>query len=69
MHGVTPMTPSAKDSYRYSIVYYALRGMKDCFTFAVETAKARESRTNREDNMAKALKGEIPMPQIGSKNK
>lgn len=69
VHGVTPMTPSASDSYRYSIVYYALRGMKDCFTFAVETAKARESRTNREDNMAKALKGEIPMPQIGSKNK
>ena len=63
------MTPSAKDAYRYSVVYYALRGMKDCFTFAVETSKARASRTNREDNMAKALKGEIPMPHIGGKHK
>jgi hypothetical protein len=65
VHGVTPMTPSADDSYRYSIVYYALRGMKDCFTYAVETAKARESRTAREDNMAKALKGEIASPVLG----
>jgi hypothetical protein len=32
--------------------------MKDCFTYAVETAKAKESRTAREDNMAKVLKGE-----------
>lgn len=65
VHGVTPMTPSADDSYRYSIVYYALRGMKDCFTYAVETAKARESRTAREDNMARALKGEIASPVLG----
>jgi hypothetical protein len=39
--------------------------MKDCFTYAVETAKARESRTAREDNMARALKGEIASPVLG----
>jgi hypothetical protein len=39
--------------------------LKDCFTYAVETAKARESRTAREDNMAKALKGEVDMPVLG----
>lgn len=65
VHGVTPMTPKSADSYRYSVVYYALRGLKDCFTYAVETAKARDSRTNREDNMARALKGEIEMPVFG----
>jgi hypothetical protein len=65
VHGVTPMSPKTTDAYRYSIVYYALRGMKDCFTYAVETAKAKVSRTNREDNMARALKGEIDMPTMG----
>ena len=58
MHGVTPMKPRSKDGYRYSIVYYALRGMKDCFTFAVETAKGAENRTKREEHMAAVLKGE-----------
>jgi hypothetical protein len=50
------MHTSAKDGYRYSIVYYALRGMKDCFTFAVETAKGAENRTKREEKMAEDLK-------------
>lgn len=67
VHGVTPMSPKADDAYRYSIVYYALKGMKDCFTYAVETAKARESRTAREDNMAKVLKGEVSAPILGNK--
>jgi len=56
VHGVTPMTPVKKDAYRYSIVYYALRGMKDCFTFAVETANGAQNRTKREDKMAEDLK-------------
>jgi len=56
VHGVTPMMATAKDGYRYSIVYYALRGMKDCFTFAVETAKGAQNRTKREDKMAEELK-------------
>ena len=56
VHGVTPMQETAPDAYRFSIVYYALRGMKDCFTFAVETAKGAENRTKREDKMAEQLK-------------
>lgn len=48
LHGVTPMTPTRPDGYRYSIVYYALKGMKDCFTAAMETAYAREARTRQE---------------------
>ena len=52
IHGVTPMRLTAPDGYRYSIVYYALRGMKNCFEAAVETAYARKKRTEREQSMA-----------------
>lgn len=59
VHGVTPMQATASDGYRYSVVYYALRGMKDCFTYAVETAHAKRKRTEREREMARrALTGE-----------
>jgi hypothetical protein len=36
--------------------------MKDCFTYAVETAKGKERRTAREDKMAAVLKGEAEAP-------
>lgn len=53
VHGVTPLTRIRKDDgYRISIVYYALRGMKDCRTAAEETAKAQIKRTEREAAMA-----------------
>jgi len=48
VHGVTPMTKLAKDAYRYSAVYYAMRRMKDCHTFAVEIGEGRRRRTERE---------------------
>lgn len=57
VHGVTPMTPRATDAYRYSIVYYALKGMKDCHTAAAETAYARRRRTEREIAMAAKTRG------------
>ena len=56
MHGVTPMKAVTKDAYRYSIVYYALRGMKDCYTYAMETAYGKRKRTEREREMAKRVK-------------
>jgi hypothetical protein len=52
VHGVTPMVKKRADSYRVSIVYYALQGLKDCHTFAEETATARKRRTDREERMA-----------------
>jgi hypothetical protein len=58
------MTPKKDDAYRYSVVYYALRGMKDCFTYAVETAKGKESRTAREDGMARDI---VEGTDIGNK--
>lgn len=66
VHGVTPMSPRREDGYRYSVVYYALRGMKDCFTHAVETAYARRKRTEREQDIARRLaEGEPSLREQG----
>lgn len=63
VHGVTPMHTTAPDGYRYSVVYYALRGMKDCFTYAVEQEHAKRERTRRERTMAERAKsGERLVP-------
>lgn len=63
VHGVTPIRKRQEDGYRYSIVYYALRGMKDCYTHAVETAYAQRRRSERERDMAKRLaNGERGIP-------
>lgn len=48
VHGVTPMHRRSVEAYRYSIVFYALRGMVDCATYAEETVKAALTRTIRE---------------------
>jgi hypothetical protein len=62
VHGVTPIRVVAKDGYRFSVVFYALRGVKDCYTSAEETLYARRRRTKREQDMADRLgKGE-PAP-------
>ncbi len=59
VHGVTPMKTRSKDGYRYSIVFYAKRGMKDCHTYAVEVGEARARRKDREAGMATATPEEI----------
>lgn len=51
VHGVTPMRKTRADGYRISVVYYALQGLKDCHTFAEETAYARRRRAEREDSL------------------
>jgi hypothetical protein len=66
LHGVTPISHVSKDAYRYSVVYYCLRGMKDCFTYAVEQAEARKKRTAREVGLASAVKGDTEF-KIGNK--
>lgn len=55
VHGVTPMAKEKPDGYRISTVYYALRGMKDCFTFALEQSEALKRRTARERNLADGI--------------
>lgn len=59
VHGVTPMESTAKDGYRYSIVFYALRGMKDCHTYAVEVGESRRKRTERENTMVDSTAEQI----------
>jgi hypothetical protein len=51
VHGVTPMRTRQKDGYRYTVVFYAKRGMKDCHTYAVEIGEARKKRKTRELGM------------------
>lgn len=61
VHGVTPMATTKPDGYRYSLVYYALRGMQDCFSYAVEQEYAKKRRTAREKEIARKLAdGETP---------
>jgi hypothetical protein len=55
VHGVTPMRAETEDAYRYSVVFYALRGMKDCATTAQETRYAQQKRTERERRYAQEL--------------
>jgi len=43
-----------------------LRGMKDCFTYAVEQAEARKKRTAREVGLASAVKGDTEF-KVGNK--
>lgn len=63
VHGVTPITKKVPDGYRFSIVYYALRGMKDCYTHAVETAYGQRKRTERERDIARRVaRGEMGIP-------
>ena len=66
LHGVTPISHVTEDAYRYTVVYYCLRGMKDCFTYAVEQAEARKKRTEREVGLASAVKGDTEF-KVGKK--
>jgi hypothetical protein len=67
VHGVTPMTikKGVKDPYRFSIVYYALSGMKDCRTFAEETTISAQLRTERELRMAAEARERLEAARAG----
>lgn len=41
VHGVAPLSPQNKESYRYSIVYYVNNRMQNCGSLSEELAKAR----------------------------
>lgn len=63
VHGVTPLRLIRPGGYRYSLVYYALMGMKDCRTAAEEAGYARRRRTERECEMARRLTAHEPIPR------
>lgn len=61
VHGVTPIQGTAPDGYRITIVFYCLRGMKDCHTYAQEQRLAASKRTERERKLAASIDaGEAP---------
>jgi hypothetical protein len=70
VHGVTPMERTTPDAYRVSVVYYALRGLKDCHTFAAETARAAVRRTERESRLGskESILDGIGQPMLGKRN-
>lgn len=49
LHGVTPIVRTQPDSYRYSVVYYALQGMWKCEPPLVEAGRFNRLATARED--------------------
>lgn len=51
VHGVTPLRLTKPDGYRYTAVYYTVRGMGDCLPAAEELRRARTGRSAREDVM------------------
>lgn len=66
VHGVTPMHKLTPDAYRFSVVYYALRGMKTCLEYASEIAQGSAARTQRETDMAERLaRGDTAIPNSG----
>jgi len=56
LHGVTPIECDGADSYRVSVVYYSLAGMKGCASAALEDGLRRQRRTAREASMAAKVK-------------
>lgn len=69
VHGVTPIQRvKAKQGYRISAVYYALKGMKNCREAAEEAAYGRQRRTEREADQAKRLAaGDTSIPGQGKR--
>lgn len=64
VHGVTEMRAAKPGGYRYSVVYYALQGMKDCRTHAEEVARGPQARTERERKLAaEILAGATGVPE------
>ncbi len=49
IHGVMPIKMSDENSYRASIVYYTLAGMKHCYPFQEELERVRSVRVKREN--------------------
>lgn len=59
VHGVTPLIQRKPHAYRYSLVFYALRGMVNCATFAEETAQVGERRSVRERAEADRIRAKM----------
>ena len=48
LHGVTPITKTKRNGYRFSVVYYSMAGMWQCLTVDEELIRIRKLKTERE---------------------
>jgi len=55
MHGVTPIRYYNEDAFRYTIVYYSLKGMWKCEPLEAELARIRNKHSEREMNWKETL--------------
>ncbi len=53
LHGVTPIKKHGLEAYRYSIVFYSLKGIWKCQTLTDELIRIRKLKTSREVKRAK----------------
>lgn len=60
LHGVTPIKKMNENAYRYTIVYYTLKGMWKCEPLTKELARIKQSRTDLERKRLLRLQGKIP---------
>lgn len=58
-HGVTPIRPMNPRGYRYTIVYYTLKGMANCGTKKEELNRIRKIKTERENRRTTANRDEM----------
>ena len=54
LHGVTPFRELSTDAYRYTIVYYSLKGMWSCLPLDEEIIRIRNVKSAREFKRAEA---------------
>lgn len=59
MHGVTKIKRMNRQSYRYSVVFYALKGMAKCGTREQELARVRRLKTERAELRTSDRKDEL----------
>lgn len=57
LHGVTPFKLLSESGYRYTAVFYSLRGMWECLTVDEELIRIRRVKTERERKRAKENHG------------
>ena len=63
LHGVSPIVKTREDYYRYTIVYYSLKRMRDCIEPKEELQRVQAVKTNTYRKRAEEIRANL------SKNK
>lgn len=60
LHGVTPIEYTTEDAYRFTIVYYSLKGMWKCLPIDEEIARIRNLKAKQIQQRFDRLTGNLP---------